>query len=408
MKLLSQLLLLPPPLLLLPPPAVLRETCIGVHAYSTLSDDTLRALPTPGHDFDINTGKLLAPILRTRVPGTEGSRAVLQHFADFFNDNLPEWKLSFQNSSSTTPTSNGDQVPFVNLIANRDPPWTKGDGDVGRLSLVAHYDSKLTPEGFIGATDSAAPCAMLLHAARSIDAALTAKWNAMSAAGNTDDDLEGHQGVQILLLDGEEAFHTWTHTDSLYGARSLAAEWETTMFGYGGGVFESPLRTIELFVLLDLLGSKDPKVPSYFKTTHWAYQKMAEAETRLRAAGMFKSSPNHPSKRAEERAKEPMFLHEGGKKDTDRWSGGYVEDDHVPFMARGVEILHIITAPFPTVWHTIQDDGEHLDLDTVEDWAMLTLAFVAEWLELEGYFDDVQPAVRRSVGRDEHAGRDEL
>jgi len=28
--------------------------------------------------------------------------------------------------------------------------------------LAAHYDSKLTPEGFLGATDSAVPCAMLL------------------------------------------------------------------------------------------------------------------------------------------------------------------------------------------------------------------------------------------------------
>ena len=123
---------------------------------------------------------------------------------------------------------------------------------------------------------------------------------------------------------------------------------------------------------------------------------------------MFKSSPNHPSKRAEERATEPMFLHEGGKKDTDRWAGGYVEDDHVPFMARGVEVLHIITAPFPSVWHTIQDDGEHLDLETVEDWAMLTLAFVAEWTELEGFFDHVQPPSRRSVGGEEHDGKDEL
>ncbi|EME49613.1 hypothetical protein DOTSEDRAFT_20047 [Dothistroma septosporum NZE10] len=397
-KLLGHLLLL---LLLL------RESCLtSVHAYSTLSDDTLRALPTPGDDFDIHAGKLLAPILRTRVPGTEGSRAVLQHFVDFFSHNLPEWKLSFQNSTSTTPTSSGKELPFVNLIANRDPPWSKGDGYVARLSLVAHYDSKLTPEGFIGATDSAAPCAMLLHAARSIDAALTAKWHAMSAAGHADDDLEAHKGLQILLLDGEEAFQSWTHTDSLYGARSLAEEWETTMFGWAGGVFESPLRTIELFVLLDLLGSKGPQVPSYFKTTHWAYQKMADAETRLRAAGIFKSSPNHSSKRAEERAKEPIFLHEGEKKDTDRWVGGYVEDDHVPFMARGVEILHIITNPFPSVWHTIKDDGEHLDLDTVEDWAMLTLAFAAEWMELEGFFDNVRSTAKSSIAEDN--GKDEL
>jgi hypothetical protein len=56
---------------------------------------------------------------------------------------------------------------------------------------------------------------MLLHAARTLDAALTKKWE--SGAGD-DLDVE-HKGVQILLLDGEEAFHSWTDTDSLYGAR---------------------------------------------------------------------------------------------------------------------------------------------------------------------------------------------
>lgn len=96
------------------------------------------------------------------------------------------------------------------------------DGHVGRLALVAHYDSKLDPSGFIGATDSAAPCAMLMHVARSIDKALTKKWAAMEADGVGSggfNDVEDHSGVQILLLDGEEAFHVWTHTDSIYGAR---------------------------------------------------------------------------------------------------------------------------------------------------------------------------------------------
>jgi hypothetical protein len=184
-------------------------------AYKKLSDESLKSLPSPGEDFDIKKGALLAPILRTRVSGTEGNRAVLQHFVDFFRTNLPEWSLEFQNSTSTTPLSNGHEIPFVNLIATRDPPGTNA-GDVGRLAVVAHYDSKITPEGFIGATDSAAPCAMLMHMARSIDAALTKRWEA------TKDDLEeldAPQGVQILFLDGEEAFKSWTDTDSLYGAR---------------------------------------------------------------------------------------------------------------------------------------------------------------------------------------------
>lgn len=107
-------------------------------------------------------------------------------------------------------------MPFSNIIITRDPPWTK-PGDVGRLALVAHYDSKLTPTGFIGATDSAAPCAMIMHAARSVDKALTAKWAIMEAEGRSG--LEEEKGVQILFLDGEEAFVSWTDSDSLYGAR---------------------------------------------------------------------------------------------------------------------------------------------------------------------------------------------
>jgi len=97
---------------------------------------------------------------------------------------------------------------------------------VGRLVLVAHYDSKSTPEGFIGATDSAVPCAVLMHAAQAIDEALTRKWEDMRVKGLAGDGLgdgDGHEdayrGVMILFLDGEEAFHSWTNEDSLYGAR---------------------------------------------------------------------------------------------------------------------------------------------------------------------------------------------
>jgi glutaminyl-peptide cyclotransferase len=84
---------------------------------------------------------------------------------------------------------------------------------------VAHYDSKISPAGFIGATDSAVPCAVIMHAARSVDEALTQKWAAMKADGSAGNGLDEEKGVQILLLDGEEAFVSWTSTDSLYGAR---------------------------------------------------------------------------------------------------------------------------------------------------------------------------------------------
>lgn len=195
--------------------------CVAAFCYTELTDATLKSLPEPGSDFDIKTGALLSPILVPRVPGTPGSTAVLNHFVDFFKTHLPDWHLDFQNSTSKTPATGDDLIPFTNLIATRDPPWSD-TGDVGRLALVAHYDSKLTPAGFIGATDSAAPCAMLMHIARSIDKALAARWAKMEKDGLGSSGYGGtgeEKGVQILLLDGEEAFKTWTDTDSLYGAR---------------------------------------------------------------------------------------------------------------------------------------------------------------------------------------------
>lgn len=157
--------------------------------------------------------------------------------------------------------------------------------------------------------------------------------------------------------------------------RALAEAWEQTS-NQAMSIFQNPLDSIALFVLLDLLGSKHPNVPSYYKTTHWAYQAMASIEERMSSLGALHA--DHNSK----------FLPESDKKDTDRWLGGMIGDDHVPFLARGVDILHIIPSPFPDVWHNhrgIPDDGEHLDTDSVVDWAMIVTAFAAEWMDLDKY-----------------------
>lgn len=336
-------------------------------AYKPLPNEALKAFPRPGDDFNIEDGKLLSPILQPRVPGSPGSTAVLNHFAHFFESELPEWKITYQNSSTKVAVLDNKEMPFVNMIASRDPPWSN-PGEVGYLTLVAHYDSLIKPEGFIGAIDSAAPCAMLMHTAKSLEDALTRKWAGMVEAG--EDEFEEHKGLQILFLDGEEAFGTWSDTDSIYGAKSLAAEMEST-YHPALSTYHNALSSIHLFVLLDLLGSRNPKVPSYFKVTHWAYKKMADLEKRFRDDALFSSSGS-------------TWFYDLDKSN-DRWLGGMVGDDHVPFMARGVDVLHLIPSPFPPVWHQISDDGEHLDMDTTEDWAVLVTAFAAEWMDLGDY-----------------------
>ncbi|KAF1365428.1 hypothetical protein EJ07DRAFT_171355 [Lizonia empirigonia] len=328
--------------------------CTPTHAYKPLSDSFLKAIPAPGDLFDHEHGDLLAPIL---IPRRE----------------LPKWDISWQNSTATTPTSGGKDLPFQNLIFKREPPWVK-PGQSNLLTFVAHYDSKITPKGFIGATDSAAPCAMLMWVAKVVDQHVQRMYDEMQALeeGGT---VEMDMGIQILLLDGEEAFQTWSDTDSLYGARSLATEWAGTRNPPSSKFYQyrTPLSQISLFVLLDLLGSASPKVPSYFPTTHWAYQHLATMESRLRSLNILESKPA------------TAFL-----PDVNMTMAGFggISDDHLPFIHQGVEVLHVIPSPFPRVWHTMQDDGAHLDGATVRDWARIVAGFALEWLDMMEVWDE--------------------
>jgi len=89
------------------------------------------------------------------------------------------------------------------------------------------------------------------------------------------------------------------------------------------------LSSIDLFVLFDLLGASQPRIPSYFPTTHWAYWSMAKIEKQLRDQGLSATQSGE------------NWLIEGESYGTTLYKGG-IEDDHIPFLHRGVEILHII------------------------------------------------------------------
>lgn len=179
----------------------------------------------------------------------------------------------------------------------------------------------------------------------------------------------------------------------LTGCRALAESWETTRYDTGSR-FSTPLEAISLFVLLDLLGAAEPNIPSYFPTTHWAYRNLAKVEGRLRKLGMLETKPKR------------SFL-AGGEKEEVKFRG-FVEDDHVPFMKRGVDILHVIPTPFPPVWHTMEDDGAHLDVPTIRDWAKIMTAFVAEWMDVEGYVPEVKTGKETGEGEDVYSEKEEL
>ena len=101
----------------------------------------------------------------------------------------------------------------------------------------------------------------------------------------------------------------------------------------------TPLSTIEHLVLLDLLGAPHPQVRSYFPDTAWLFDVLASAEMRLRDAGILDATTLGRS-----------FFHSRAAGDINL---AYMGDDHLPFLHRGVSVLHVIAEPFPHVWHTL-------------------------------------------------------
>lgn len=149
-------------------------------------------------------------------------------------------------------------------------------------------------------------------------------------------------------------------TDTDYDLRSLAEAWSSTLNPPipGSSHYRTPLSQISLFVLLDLLGAANPRIPSHFLETHGAYWNLASIEARMRTLRLLESEPERP------------FL-----PDVDMAiRAPKVADDHIPFLRRGVPVLHVIPNPFPDVWHTLEDDGENLDMPTTKDWAKIVTA----------------------------------
>lgn len=339
---------------------------VGVFCYEKISDDQVRALvrdfPTEKYLDPSDKDGYLEPILKVRLPGTQNSTDVRNHFDSFFKGLKGDWKIDLDEFQEDTPIEKN--VSFTNFIATRDPPGVDAS-KARRLVLAAHYDSKLEPEGFIGAIDSAVPCAIIMYIAQALDEAITKTFQK---------DKSKDLGIQIVLLDGEEAFKEWTDTDSIYGARHLAEKMEANV--QSGPSRKTELDTIDAFVLLDLLGSPGPSIPSYFRNTDWMHRSLVDVEKRASKLGFTKTKHN------DEHAyfPRPATFEYGGR----------IGDDHLPFLHRGVPVLHLIPLQFPEVWHDITDDAEHLDQGTIHDWAVILTTFTAEYLEVGKYMHAVE------------------
>lgn len=147
--------------------------------------------------------------------------------------------------------------------------------------------------------------------------------------------------------------------------RALSETWET-QWNPVGSKYPNTLSQISIFVLLDVLGSLNPTIPSYLLPTHWTYKHIANIESRLRANQLLESRPSS------------AFF----PRTNEQTSGDEPIDDYAPFMDRGVPILHILPSPLPVNVDREDDPGEGLDLPTVRDWAKIVTGFALEWLDM--------------------------
>lgn len=308
------------------------------------------------NNYTIDTFKAhhLKPLLIERVSGTPGAKKAIS----FISGALPEF-YDIMYDTSIQETALGDNREFKNIIASSNKFAER------QFVVACHFDSKYWPiegEVFIGAVDSAVPCAMMIQMA----------WNLRENVKNS-----GNLGLQFYFFDGEEAFKAWTRTDSVYGSRNMVKSFkliEKTLsnkrLGNRNNEKIRKIDRINCFMLLDLLGHKNP---------HFSHdRKFSQANDLFTRLTEIEQMPYLESKYKNKNPNKAYF--------NSRNIGVYqlgIDDDHMPWYREGVRnILHMIPTPFPNGWHTIEDNEENLDYDTIYNLQLIFDTFVVEYLRL--------------------------
>jgi glutaminyl-peptide cyclotransferase len=183
----------------------------------------------------------------------------------------------------------------------------------GAIVLATHYETNywLKNINFVGANDGGSTVGLLLAIADQL-------------RGKT---LDGYS-VWLVFFDGEEAIQSWSASDSTYGSRHLAAKWGR----------DGTLGKIKAFILADMIGDKDLDVQRETKSTDWLVALVRQA--------------------AKKYGDERYFFQRDEA----------VEDDHLPFVARGVPSIDVIDldyGPNNAYHHTAQDTMDKISAQSL-------------------------------------------
>ena len=169
-------------------------------------------------------------------------------------------------------------------------------GRLPAIVLSAHYDTKDTPAGFVGANDGAGGTALVLEAARALRRLPQ----------------RNPRQVRFVLFDGEESPHGCSDflTCGIRGSRAYAA---------------LHAKQLKALVLADFVANRNLLLKRGLGSDPVLWDRLRAAAKRAGVGSIMSSSTQ-----------------------------GTVEDDHTPFMKAGVPAIDLIDFDFPQ-WHTLED-----------------------------------------------------
>lgn len=230
-----------------------------------------------------------------RWPGSEGHRKA----EAFIKKQFARDALEDDTFIANTPAG---PMQMDNLIV-RFP----GKKD-GVIVLATHYETNypLRDTAFVGANDGGATTGLLIELANHLRG----------------QKLEGYS-VWLVFFDGEEAFRTWSGSDSTYGSRHLAAKWQN----------DGTLKRIKALFLADMIGDRDLNIQRDSNSTQWLLDLVKQAATKYGYQAHFFQTETADS------------------------------DDHLPFVQRGVpcaDLIDLDYGPNNSYWHTPNDTMDKL------------------------------------------------
>jgi glutaminyl-peptide cyclotransferase len=244
----------------------------------------------------------LLTVAPKRFNGSPGHLAAETFIKDHFKPEAA--KGNFETDEFTANTPAGRQT-LRNYIV-RYP----GKKD-GIIVLATHYETNypLKDVAFVGANDGACTTALLI--------ALGQYFRAHPPDGYS---------IWLVFDDGEEAVKEWSASDSLYGTRHLAAKWFS----------DGTLAKVKAFLLADMIGDKDLNILEEQQSTQWLRDLFRKAAANTgHSANVFKTQ-------------------------------GDEDDDHLPFLKRGVPSLDIIDVDYGPRTGSAPDGYHHTVQDTID------------------------------------------